>query len=327
MNIAERPLVKSKVMVLDSAGAHFESLRAFYEECGLVGIRPQHPDPDKVMAILRSNVDLGGIMLHERFGGSGDSALALARVIHQSRPELPMFLRCDEPRSLAGLSEDDAILFRCVYTTDDLDALRRTLEASIFSRVYPNDLVRGISEMTLASLNTFFPDCEVSLETPFLVKDRILCGDLFTMIAIESDWCRGYMMLQSSELALASLQPAGRKTSPDVVSRELQSLMGEATNLAWGSFKNRYVGRGPGGANQTLTQVPIVINLQRRCISFGCDEPQLCLKFTLRKRGVPHPSPVEIMQRFVFNLSWSPADFAENPPADWLVEAGELELF
>ena len=32
----------SKVLVLDDAGTHFDLLKAFYDESGLVGIRPPH---------------------------------------------------------------------------------------------------------------------------------------------------------------------------------------------------------------------------------------------------------------------------------------------
>ncbi len=316
--------VVSKVLVLDDAGAHFDGLKAFYEECGLIGIRPQQMSAANVMVILKSNVDLGGIMLYENFGGAG---LALAREIHASRPELPIFLRRDAVASVAGLSEKDAGMFRCAYTLADLQHLRATLDSSIFSRVYPNDLVRGISEFTRTSLESLFPGCDIDIETPYLVKDRIIYGEVFTMIAIESNWCRGYMMFQTAEDAVLGLiRRAAGGEGEAWTFRELNNVLGELTNLVWGSFKNRYVGHSD--SNHSLqTQVPIIINHRSSFISFGSEDPQLCFKYVLRERNHPNAMPVPIFQRFVFNLNWSPEAFKENPSVESLVESGELELF
>lgn len=316
----------SKVLVLDDGVAHLESLKFLCEEYGLVGIKPQQGGREAVMAILKSNVDLGGILLYENYGGKAANGLELAGEIHGSRPELPIFLRRDQLASVAGLGEKEAMMFRCAYTLDDLQTLRATLDASIFNRIYPNDLARGISEMTRASLEALFRNCDVDVETPYLVKDRIIYGEVFSMIAIESNWCRGYMMLQASEDAVLDLirRNAGDEGAA-MNFRELNNVLGEATNMIWGSFKNRYVGPDEDLKGSQQTQVPIIINHHRRFISFGSDDPQLCFKYTLREHG--GSSPVSIYQRFVFNLSWSPEEFKENPTVESLVDAGELELF
>lgn len=326
MNV-DKSLV-SKVLVLDDTRAQFESLKSFCEECGLVGIRPQSGDESSVMAILESNVDLGGIMLYENFGGSAGAGMGLARKIREARPELPIFLHRDKLSSVAGLHEKDAAMFRCAYTLADLQPLRATLDASIFSRIYPTDLVRGITEMTRASLETMFPNCDVDVETPYLVKDRIIYGEVFTLIGIDSSWCRGYMMLQASEsevMGLIRRGPVGAGAA--LTFREMNNVLSEATNLVWGSFKNRYVGQDGARTDQMLTQVPIIINHHRGYISFGSEDPQLCLKYTLRERDQSDAISVPIYQRFVFNLNWSPEDFMENPSVESFVSSGELEMF
>lgn len=315
----------SKVLVLDDDRTHANSLKSFCEDCGLVGIRPQQGGAGNVMAILKSNVDLGGILLYENYGGRG---LELAREIHAERPELPIFLRRETLSSVAGLGEKDAAMFRCAYTLTDLQLLRATLDSSIFSRIYPNELVRGITEMTRASLATLFRHCEVDVETPYLVKDKIIYGEVFTMVAIESNWCRGYMMLQAAEEAVLSLiRHDADEVGEPITFRELNSVLGEATNLIWGSFKNRYAGQSDASGKTLMTQVPIIINHQRRYISFGAEDAQLCLKYTLREKNRTDSTPVPIFQRFVFNLNWSPDDFKENPSVESLVDSGELELF
>ncbi|WP_217351302.1 chemotaxis protein CheX [Azoarcus sp. DN11] len=317
----------SKVLVLDDASTYVGSLKAFCEECGLVGIRANQGGETGLMAVLRANVDLGGIMLYENFGGDLDRTLALARQIHALRPELPVFLRRQSVASVAGLAEKDAAMFRCAYTLADLQQLKATLDDSIFSRFYPNDLVRGISEITRASLEALFRHCEVDVETPYLVKDRIIYGEVFTMITIESGWCRGYMMMQACEYAVIGLIRGGRDGAEAATFRDLNQVLGEATNLIWGGFKNRYVGQSRAPDATMQTQVPIVINHHRRYISFGSDEPQLCLKYTLRDRSRPEAPSVPIYQRFIFNLCWAPDEFRENPSVESFVDSGELELF
>ncbi len=317
----------SKILVLDDGLAHFDRLKTFCEDNGIVGIRPQHGGRDAVMAILKSNVDLGGITLYEHYGSKA-SGIDLAREIHALRPELPIFLRRDVLASVAGLEEKDAAMFRCAYTLNDLQVLRATLDDSIFNRIYPNDLVRGISEMTSASLAALFRNCDITVEAPYLVKDRVIYGEVCTLISVESSWCRGYMMLQATELTLLDLVRRGAGADGEEMTfRDLNNVLGEATNLVWGSFKNRYV--GPDDSKNALmqTQVPIVINHHRRFISFGSDAPQLCLKYTLRERTDSGMEPAAILQRFVFNLSWDPEEFKENTTVEALVETGELELF
>lgn len=324
--MTDAPLVMSKVLVLDDVSEHFERLKQFCDECGLVGIKPNQGSKESVMTILKSNVDLGGILLHENYGGAAGQGIELAKLIHTSRPELPIFLRRETVASLDGIAAADAGVFCAAFTVGDLEPLKSALDSSIFSRVYPTELVRGITEMTLSSLRTLFKNCSVDVEAPYLVKDQIIYGEVFSMIAIESNWCRGYMMLQSEEERL--LDPLREAAGGEALTfRDLNSVLGEATNLIWGSFKNRYVGDHDNQSGFAQTQVPIIINHQRRYISFGSDDPQLCLKYSLTENNKPDAIPVPVFQRFIFNLSWAPDQFAEIPSVEALVDSGELELF
>ncbi len=324
--MTDAALVMSKVLILDDASEHFAQIKQLCEDCRLVGIKPNIGSQDGVMAILRSNVDLGGIILYENYTGQS-MGLTLAHAIHSARPELPIFLRRDGDATLAGLASAEASTFCAAFSMSDLGRFKAVLESSIFSRVYPTDLVRGITEMTLSSLQTLFKNCSVEVEAPYLVNDQIIYGEVFSMIAIESNWCRGYMMLQTEEERMLNLLRRSKSGAESLTFRDLNSVLGEATNLVWGSFKNRYVGFRDDMSGLTQTQVPIIINHQRRYISFGSDDPQLCLKYNLIPHEEPTAAPVSVFQRFVFNLSWSPDQFSENPSVEALVDSGELEMF
>jgi hypothetical protein len=314
----------SKVLLLERDPDCLEQLRSFCDTNDLVGLKVQ---PENVMSVLKSNVDLGGIFLAEDFGITKDAGRALARAIHAVRPELPIFLRCEAP---GELSDADLRVVRAVFSKTDIAALVPIIAESIFCLVYPNALVRGISDLTLTALRSQFKQVNVEGETPYIVRDRIIYGEMFTLIPLESNWCRGYMMLQTKEEAmrhLLGLSDIADTPPPELDFRDLNNSLGEVTNLIWGAFKNRYISYGDTN-EQHLTQVPIVINHRHNFISFGSQNPQLCFRYTLTDSEHPELPPTLIYQHFIFNLSWSPDDLKENQSSvEDLFESGELEMF
>ena len=322
----EKANLVSKVLVLDEDQYSRERIREFCQQTNLVCVKSQTAN---VMSVLKSNVDLGGIFLAQALDGDQDQGLALGRQIHRIRPELPIFLRCANTSMQQALAESDRKIFTASYTLETIDELRACIDENIFSLVYPNALVRGITEITKAAFESQFLNLSVEVETPYIVRDRLIFGEIFTLIPIEGSWCRGYMMLQAEENALMQLVRSEKThVSPDSAEdfRNLNGLLGEITNLIWGSFKNRYIATAQSSAY--VAQVPIVINHLHRYISFGSENPQLCFKYSLGDRLSPAHAPLSIQQRFVFNLNWSPEDFSENQVSvDDLVDSGELELF
>jgi hypothetical protein len=253
--------------------------------------------------------------------------LELARAVHRQRPELPIFLQREQHDTLDDLAAEDRALFCAVYRGDHVEQLAEAVDRWIFTRVYPAALVRGIVEMTKAALASQFKHMRIDDEPPYMVRDRIIHGELYTLIPLESQWCRGWMTLQAREGELMSLVKAGRTAADPQAAgiRTVNHVFGEVTNLIWGAFKNRFVAYEDITCH--LAQVPIVVNHEQRYISFGSDDPQLCFRYTLADERGEH-APVQVYQRFIFNLSWSPDEFRENRESlDALVEAGELELF
>jgi len=316
----------SKVLVLDSDPASYEKIKAFCEENNLVGLKVQ---PDNVMSVLRSNVDLGGILLSENYDGRAQGGIQLAQRINAIRSELPIFMRREGTASLDDLSPMECKCISAAYTLDDMRGLQDSIAEYIFSLSYPNVLVRGIAEITKAALESQFKGLQVDVAAPYIVRDRLIYGEIFTLIPIESSWCRGYMMLQTEEIALLELVKAERTHMSALEGfdfRNLNGVLGEVTNLVWGAFKNRYMSNAARSAH--LSQVPIIINHLHRYISFGSDNPQLCFKYTLDDSAQEPARKLDIFQKFVFNLNWAPEDFTENLiSVQDLVESGELDLF
>lgn len=308
----------SKLLVLDSCEQHLPRIRAFCDAQGLVGLKAH---ADNLLAVLTSNVDLGAVLVAERDG------ITLAQVVRSQRPELPIFLRREASDALDDLPDDVRSLFCAAYHGERVEQLGDAVDRCIFTRVYPPALVQGITEMTRTALASQFRGLRIDDEPPYVVRDRIIHGELYTLIPLESQWCRGYMTLQARESELLSLVQAGRTPADPQQAgiRTVNHVFGEVTNLIWGAFKNRFVAYED--ITSHMAQVPIVVNHEQRYISFGSDDPQLCFRYTLVDESGQH-APVQVYQRFIFNLSWSPDDFRENRESlDALVEAGELELF
>jgi hypothetical protein len=161
------------------------------------------------------------------------------------------------------------------------------------------------------------------------VRDRIIFGEVFSLIPLESAWCRGYMMMQAEETPILDLLDRYRTSESaedgEANFRDLNGVLGEVTNLIWGSFKNRYVGDADAWLRSQV-QVPLLVNHKHKYISFGTGNPQLCFMYSLTDPRSGRS--VKLHQRFVFSLSWSPEDFREvTDDVGAMVEAGELDLF
>ena len=319
----------SKVLVLDDCPAHAQALKLFFDEHNLIALKVR--DGSRLGSVLATNIDLGGVLLADNYGGSHEEAANAAAQVTSLRPELPVIVRSSGSAPSEPLPHALTSAACAHFDGADLTALREAVDRYIFCLDFPNALVRGIAEITEARLATLFDGATVQRETPSVVRDRIIFGEVFSLIPLEGAWCRGYMLIQAEEEPLLGMIERDRAArQPDAGAaqggfRELNSVLGELTNLIWGAFKDRFLG-AQCAREASQVQVPLLVNHKHRYISFGSDNPQL--RFQYRLHDEASGQSVSIDQRFVFNLSWSPEDFSENTvDVDDLVESGELDLF
>jgi hypothetical protein len=319
-DVKDKPV--SKVLVLDDNPHHAQRIKYFCDENHLIPLKVRQ---GSVMSVLRTNIDLGAILYSEDYGGSPEAAGRIASEIHFARPELPIIIRREKQPTLAGLP--DSLQHTCcaAYVTSDLTALRSVIDEYIFCLIYPNALLRGIAEITQSVLRSQLTNVEVALDTPYIVRDRLIFGEVFSLIPLESSWCRGYMMLQSEEDAFLDLLARSETARAGLSFRHLNDRLSEITNLIWGAFKNRYVDSDRAVARAQV-QVPLIVNHKHKYISFGTQNPQLCFRFTLSDAATGRSAA--LYARFSFNLNWLPEEFTElTTEAAGLVDSGELELF
>jgi len=316
----------SHVLVCDDDSNAMYEIKGFCAANNLVGMLVQTP---ALYNILSTNIHLGAIFISEDIDKNGVSGIEVAVEIHKLRPELPIFIRRNGENGLTDFPEELQKIFAGSYLLDNISALSELINRYIFGAGYPNEMVRGIREISTDSIKSTFKDMDVLCDTPYLVKDKIIYGELFSLINIESDWCRGYMMLQAEERSLMNAIRAGKTQlnpiDPDF--RAVNTMLSELSNLTWGGFKSRFISGELDDSNAHKIQVPIIINHSHKYISFGSDEPQLCFRYTLvDPKG--KLQPVTLYQKFVFSLSFSPENFKENlQEVDDLIDSGELEFF
>lgn len=317
--------VAAKVLLLEHDAQHYLALSDFCQALGLVALPRTAHD---ALATLSQHKDLAGVLLAEDLPCDNADALSLAITIHRQRPELPIFLRRASTRAL---TDDEARAVRFPWASNDMGTLRANVEYSLFNQRYPTELVDGVVDLTCRAMQSMFPHATITSEAPYMVHDRIIYGQVSTLIPLESTWCRGYMMLQTEENALRQglIQGLGFEgVGGDLSFRELNHLIGEITNLIWGAFKNRYI--PPEAFPTQQTQVPIVINHEQKYISFGSQDPQLCVRYHIADPRRPGLPPLTIVQRLIFNLLWQPERFTEystKAAAAPSSSTGELELF
>lgn len=312
----------SKILVLDDSREHAQALKEFCERNNLVALKVRK---SHLMSVLQSNIDLGAILYSENYGDTPEENAAIALNIHAIRPELPIIIRREKEAALDDIPENLRRAYCAAYVASDMEGLRKAIDEYIFCLVYPNALVRGISEITETVLANQFRKQEISWDTPYIVRDRIIFGEVFSLIPLEGAWCRGYMMLQTEEEPILDLLGGHRPSDTCTNFREVNNLLGEITNLIWGSFKNRFIGDAAASPASHI-QVPLIVNHRHKYISFGTENPQLCFLYTLVDKDSGREA--RLYQRLIFNLNWSPEDFREIARnVEDLVDSGELELF
>jgi hypothetical protein len=143
----------SKVLVLDNCPSSMESIRQFCAQNNLIGMTVRK---NRLLSVLRTNIDLGAILLAEDYGASTGESLEIALKIHTLRPELPIMLRRRNVASLNDLSGSMQRVFCLAYLQHDMAPLQKVIEDYIFSLKYPNALVRGILEISESMLSGIF---------------------------------------------------------------------------------------------------------------------------------------------------------------------------
>lgn len=312
--------IKSKVLTFDTDISVLPKLRTIFDENNLMGMRSVG-DPTIVNVILEKNIHMGALFVNNK-----GSWLDLSRQLKILRPELPLFLRVEEKKDEKTISREDALLFDGIFHISETEKITEYLKTHIFIRDYPVEMIRHIHDFSINAFKSMIPESPVHCPAPLVVRDNIIYGEITSLIPINTNWCRGYMMLQSNLKELHTLlkrtkNPSFNGTMDEVV----PPVISELTNLMWGGFKTVFLKEGFLEETGPDIQVPILVNHKQKNISFGGDIPQLCFEYLL-KDPLGLNGQTRIVQKFIFNLNWNP-DLVKEYDFRTLVEQGSIELF
>ncbi|MEM9102793.1 MAG: chemotaxis protein CheX [Pseudomonadota bacterium] len=318
-------MINSKVIVHDDDEAAVAQIKSFLQEHNIIGLRAKTWE---VIKTLKENIDLGAIIISNTMLENNVNGIEIAERVHEIRSELPIFMRIDQD-SEKQLTEKHKELASGFFHLDNLSELKALLDNHIFNAHYPEAFIEGVQDITQTAISSVFKEFNVRMETPTVVRDQFVYGELFSLIALESDWGRGYMMVQAEEEAISRAieknYTAIHLEQADF--RDVNQVLNEITNLIWGGLKSRFMQSYVSSQPEENVQVPTLINHARHYISFGTMNPQLSFRYHLTNDAA-QLYPITILQKFIFNLHWSPEKFAVSESAiDSGVESGELELW
>lgn len=326
--MTEENLISSKALVYEADETALKFLKQFFVENNIQGIKERKNEINKVLDI---NIDLGAVFLSESKDEFGRTGFDIAKRVHEARPELPMVIRRLKGGTSQELPEEIKSAIVAEYTLEDLEPLKEFLKTNLFNRQYPAPLVHEVQEITADSLVSNIKNISIEKSTPYLVKDMLIYGEVFSLIPLESNWCRGYMTIQASSHEFEQYIESGRTHIPEnefTGSRGVNYLLNEITNLVWGGIKSKFFLEDDGSVGSDVgIQVPIMVNHMDKFISFGSQEPQLTFSYVVKDELGRFPD-FKILQKLIFNLTWSPElmKTSDQIISDSL-DSGELEFF
>ncbi|MGK5092250.1 chemotaxis protein CheX [Deltaproteobacteria bacterium TL4] len=317
--------IESKLLTYECNETHREGLIAFCHQYNLKGVMVTHIN--KLIKTLKQNINIGGILLCDP---KGAKRKIISEITH-TYPEIPLFIRCDDPEwQEAYLQQEPGASVR-FYKTNDFESLGQMLQQYIFDRIYPEGLVEHLREIVVDAIQSRFHDVHVCTLNTFLASDKRIFGERIELMPVRSSWCEGVMMLQSNSSDVDNLVLAGKTSFPrndGKIAKYTEDLLRELMNQIWGGFKAKYVPFNFTGRPSAI-EVPMTINHAEKYISFGTTNPLLSFKFVVEDNNQEHPSfePFPLYLKFSFHLYWNVEDFTENQEVENMVEAGELEFF
>ncbi len=326
--MTEESVITSKALVYEADESALEFLKEFFLKNNIQGIRERKNEINKVLDV---NIDLGAVFLSESKDEFGYSGFDICKKIHEVRPELPIVIRRLEEHKNEPLPEEINQAVVAQYTIDDLESLKEFLQVNLFNRHYPAPLVHEVLEITSNALQFNIKNISVENSAPYLVKDMLIFGEVFSLIPLESSWCRGYMTIQSPSNDFEKYIESDRTHIPRNEysgSRGVNFLLNEITNLVWGGIKSKFFTETDDQASiGSAIQVPIMVNHVHKFISFGSQEPQLTFSYVIKDELGILPD-FKILQKLIFNLTWSPdlMKISDQIISDSL-DSGELEFF
>lgn len=303
--------VVSYILVHDTNLDAGESIQEFCKDNQLIRLREHDTD---IIEMLHRSINLGAIFLSEESEYKGGDGIDLGCKIHKLRPEVPIFLRTSTIKAKQDLAENIRHCFAGVYHLDEMSELQELIKTHIFSDDYPNFLMKAIQTLSTEVIESQLINMTVTVDSPSLVNDRLIHGNLQSIIPLESSWCKGHMMIQVDQEQLADLINSGKTLMGEeglVGFRDINAWLSEMTNLIWGVIKSRVLSQINADQPISEVQLPIITNHKESYITFGTDKPHISVKYTFSDNS-GELADIVLYQKLIFSITWAPALATED---------------
>ena len=317
--------VEARVLVLDHRDEERERLRAVLREHHLQGIVAE--TEDHLFDLLAANIELSAVFLESgRQNAWERGVFYIEKSALSACGATAIFFRSSDTQKMPKLDHEAESLCAFVYRSNELEGLHAAIPRYIFSTFYPLTLIREFQSITMDAFSGLIGNIEVVAQSPYLIHDRIIYGQICSLIRLSSDWCNGYMMLQAPETELLQTVTSGRTPllNSQISFRSGHDVLGELTNLIWGQIKATVLDAHDQGRRGLVAELPLIINENRKYLTFGATEPALCLSYKIREADTGNLL-LEVHQKFLFTMTWRPEVYLENPAVlENLLAQGEL---
>lgn len=280
---------------------------------------------DNIVDMLRESHDIGGVFLGQSAGSSVDQYLELAKNIRQIQYCIPIFFRTDNHNCHNEWQQD----FSLIYQIDNTLELEEFIKSNIFSYDYPARMLHDMEAMTKDALSSCLNGAKVNCSSPYMVIDGRIPSELFGIISLETEWCRGHMMLQAERQNTLRWIEMGHtiQACDDLSKYNLDSFLSEVINMIWGAFRYYYESEAARTVDLTCRpQIPLIIEYANHRAFYGVENYELCFRYTVESDNNDLPE-LSFLQKLNFNLAFDLAKY-QDPPMEYSSDdSGSIDEF
>lgn len=272
--------------------------------------------------------DICAIFLTEEEDEEGHTGFDIAKKIHETRSNIPIFMRLRPGRSVINLQTDERRLIAGCYCTSDPQQLKDYTNKFLYGFYFPTKLIDIFTSAGLEVLTSAVKGCEVQEAKPFLVYDHFINTEYTSILPVQFSFGNGILtLLIKEEDSLALVKNGHTALNCDQTSNDhLNQLISEVMNLFWGKVRLSCEMTYGSAHERAPVNIPIVVNHKKNYINFGNNTPQLCFRYVLlRDASVLDPIIVEF--KMMFNSVLRPKDFPEVTPSTELKDDDFFEFF
>ena len=315
--ISKNDNVICNILVYDSNPQSIEQMKSILVQCNLF-----KPKTDNLLLLLEhtnlQESDICALFLCESEDENGLTGFDIAKIVHRSRTNIPIFMRLDGNRTLTDLLPKQRSLIAGCYNLEHPEELKHYTDKFLYGFYFPNVLIDIFLNSGIEVLKNTFRSCEIKFSKPFLLYDHIIDTEYTSILPVQFSFGNGilmFLMKEDDALRLIANEHTALKKSQTNCDY-LNQLVSEVMNLYWGKVRQHCDATFGECPEKTSVNIPLVVNHKKNYINYGNHVPQLCFRYILfQDASIPEPFLLEF--KFLFSNILNPNNFTTATPNKW----------